>query len=432
MTQRQSNKVFAFSLAGSILLLCYIICSFCSIRWIYEHGFHYLRWHIILWIYLSIALGFVVAGYLLFHFQLLNTESAKRICLILSGLLFSFYLAEAFLRITGNGTTYTEKREGIFINPSERLQKKWYMVGYPHQSYVLNAPEYSYPRKNNSLGLADTEWKLLNDSNEVRIITLGDSFTEGDGAQFDSSYPRLLETLLQQDFPALKINVMNAGKCGSDPWFEYKKFHDLLLAYSPDIVIYTNGPNDLLGDHLYYGGMERFQPDSTVKNKMPVHRWMTIYELSYLFRLITTSAGYDDTFFGIHDREQNRETALADSRELSKMFSELAMKNNFICIQFVRPEKQDIEDGYYDFDYSKLIVQPDSLPNYFTFNLLEYYLDSLQMNKDASDYFWKIDGHHNAKGYAAMATAVHAYIKPLIARSISTRNTICDLVQNLK
>ena len=339
------------------------------------------------------------------------------------GLFAAFLIAEGFLRITHSGITYTEAREGVFVNPAERTQKSWYLIGQPHQTYHLETPEYSFARTINSLGLADKEWTTSKDSNEIRIITLGDSFTEGDGAAFDSTYPRVLERLLKKEFPKVKINVMNAGKCGSDPWFEYKKLSDLLLKYQPNIVVYTNGSNDLLYDHLCYGGMERFLPDSTVKNRIPPHRWMGLYEVSYLFRIMVKFVGYDDTFFGIEDREQNKKTSIADAHELSRSFSKLAVQHNFKCIQLIRPEKKDIEDGHYDFNFQELIGKADSLPSYFTFDILGFYKDSLHINQsNVQDYFWQVDGHYNAKGYEAMAKAVYFSIRTEVAKWASTHN----------
>ena len=415
------NKDFWKGVLTGFVFSLLVIYSFFRIYWIMEVGLRYLHWHAVLWRYVSIAAGVGGIGYLLYKSGKLKNKSVQKIFMVALGLFAGFYCAEIFLRLTNIGTTYSEKREGVFVNPADRMQKSWYKVGQPNQTYDLKAQEYSFSRTNNSLGLADKEWTTQKDTNEIRLLTLGDSFTEGDGAAFDSSYPSILERLLQNKFSKVKINVMNAGECGSDPYFEYKKLSDLLLNYKPDIVVYTNGSNDLLFDHLCYGGMERFLPDSTVKNKIPKHSWMGLYEISYVFRLIIEFAGYDDTFFGINDRESNKKTSISDSHNLSRAFSQLAVQNSFKCIQLIRPEKADIEDGHYDFDLSALL-QTDSLPSYSTFNILPFYLDSLHINQsNVQDYFWFTDGHHNAKGYQAMAEAVYSCVKPVVLEKTKTK-----------
>ncbi len=383
-----------------------------------EIGLKYFRWHAVLWLYLFILLLFTVGSYFLYKWGVLKSLRGQKIYLVVCGLVAGSYLAEIYLRLSGDLTTYSEHREGVFVNPAERAQKTWYMTYQPNQVNVLCAgSEYSFERHANSEGFSDKEWSTEKDTNEIRIITLGDSFTEGDGAAADSSYPSVLRQLLQHGFAQLKVTVMNAGRCGSDPWFEFKKLHDLLLKYRPDIVLYTNGSNDLLFDHLMYGGMERFAADSTVKNKIPNHRWLGLYEVSYVFRLIVGVAGYDNTLFGLQDREKNKTKAIHDSKLLRMDYSRLAVENNFQCIELIRPEKDEMENNSYRFDLKKLLAGSDTLNNFTSFDLLHFYADSLHITEEKTkEYFWKLDGHHNARGYEAMAKAAYSSIYPMLDR----------------
>ena len=368
-----------------------------------------------------IAAGlFLGMSYHLFKERKLKSAPAQKKYLLALGLFAGFYLAEILLRLLNIGTTYSEQREGVFVNPAERAEKSWYLTWQPYAQITLaSGSDYSFPRTANSEGLSDKEWMVEKDSNEIRVMTLGDSFTEGDGCAYDSTYPRVLERMLQKEFPQVKINVFNAGRCGSDPWFEYKKLHDRLLKYQPDIVMYTNGSNDLFFDHLCYGGMERFAPDSTVKNRIPRHRWLILYEVSYVFRVVVGFLGYDNTLFGYGDREKDKSVALADAREMSRKYSELAVQNNFTCIQLIRPDKNEIEDGAYVFNPEELTNGTDTLPRYFTFDLLRYYQDSLHISQsNVDEYYWRIDQHHNARGYAAMARAVFSCLKPVVREKI--------------
>lgn len=418
---KQSKDFWKGVVAGFILSL-FVIYSFFRIYWIMEIGIKYFRWHAILWLYLSILLVFGLIGYYCYKFGKLKNELNQKKFLLATGLLMGFYLAEIGLRVTKIGIAYSETREGVYVNPAERMQKTWYTTYPPNCKIELKAAEYCYPRNTNKEGLSDVEWSEPKDTNEIRIMTLGDSFTEGDGCPFDSTYPNVLSHLLQSRFPQLKINVMNPARSGSDPWFEYKKLNDRLLKYKPDIVVYTNSTNDLFFDHLNYGGMERFAADSTVTNRIPQHWWLGLYEVSYVFRLFMDFAGYDNSLFGIGDREKNKIQALADARYISGKFSQLAVKNNFICVQLLRPEKNEIEDGAFAFNAIDLTSGTDTLPRYFTYDLLSYYRNTLKINRsNASEYYWKIDQHHNPKGYSIMAQAVYECIKPKIEARIMNK-----------
>jgi hypothetical protein len=179
----------------------------------------------------------------------------------------------------------------------------------------------------------------------------------------------------------------------------------------------------MLFDHLNYGGMERFAPDSTVKNRIPQPRWLGVYEVSYLFRFVMQNIGYDNTLFSQVQRNQNDIDAVLDARQLSGRYSQLAVKNNFYCIQLLRPDKIEMLTGQYVFNKAQLLQGTDTLPNYSTFDLLEYYRDSLHIDRSNTDqYFWGIDQHHNAKGYAMMAHAVAVAVKKALAKKIQELN----------
>lgn len=411
------NKDFFKGMIAGFLLSLFAIYSFFRIYWIMAIGLKFFRWHAILWLYAFIALMLSSIGYWLFKKGKLKNPRTQKTALTILGIFIGIYLSESYLRLKGEGRMYSEEREGIFINPAERTEKTWYIKWPPHVSRAsMFSNEYAYDRITNSDGYSDREWTQKKDSNEIRIMTLGDSFTEGDGCAFDSTYPNALGRVLQARFPELKINVMNAARRGSDPWFEYKKLHDILLPYQPDIVLYTNGSNDMFFDHLTYGGMERFLPDSTVKNRIPEHSWLGLYEVSYVFRLIMKAIGYDHTFFSKADREKNSREAIVDARQLSHTYSQLAVENHFICIQLLRPDKNEMITGQYIFNVDSLLRGTDTLAQYMTFDLLAYYRDSLHIRgSDVDAYFWKIDQHHNAKGYATMGRAIATCVEKIIA-----------------
>lgn len=416
------NRDFLKGVLVGFVLALFACYSFFRLYWILEIGIKYFRWHAILWLYVMLLLLFAAFSYMLYKTGRLKKPAIQHAYLITAGLIAGLHLAEGYFRLSGKHTSYLEHREGVFVNPAERVEKGWYMTWHPNETIALSSGnEYRYLRQTNSEGLSDKEWSTVKDSNEVRIITLGDSFTEGDGAALDSSYPSQLKGMLQKQFPDVKINVMNAGRCGSDPWFEYVKLRDRLLKYKPDIVVYTNGSNDLLFDHLIYGGMERFAPDSTVKNKYVTHKWLWLYEISHLFRALADVAGYDPTLFGIGDRMQNEKSCITDALQLAEMYDRLAKENHFTCIELIRPDKGEMEEGKYLFNIQQLLTGYKPTANFSRLDLLRFYHTQLAINKDnLNSYFWHTDAHHNAKGYNAMAKAVYSVTEPVVKAKIVT------------
>ncbi len=64
-----------------------------------------------------------------------------------------------------------------------------------------------------------------------------------------------------------------------------------------------------------------------------------------------------------------------------------------------------MKKGKYDFA-SELIdfANNNGISN---LNLLDYYINIEGLNKNSvSEYYWKIDGHHNSKGYELFANGV--------------------------
>lgn len=140
----------------------------------------------------------------------------------------------------------------------------YYHTWFPNEKHDLKNIEFSYSRHTNSLGFSDREWAVQKDTTKLRIITLGDSFTEGDAAPADSAYPFLLQQILGE-----RVEVLNAGICGCDPVFNYKNLEDRLLKYQPDVVIQTISTNDLFKDISLRGGFERFMPEGVIYTPSP-------------------------------------------------------------------------------------------------------------------------------------------------------------------
>lgn len=90
----------------------------------------------------------------------------------------------------------------------------------------------------NSLGLRDREYGPKG-ADEIRILSLGDSFAFGAGVELDETYAKVLEHKLRERFPQLPISVINAGVAGYGQRQEILAFADLRPVIDPDIVLAT-------------------------------------------------------------------------------------------------------------------------------------------------------------------------------------------------
>lgn len=98
----------------------------------------------------------------------------------------------------------------------------------------------------NSQGFRGDAVALVKPANTFRIFTIGGSTTLGVTNSYPDSYPFMLQALLQERYPDVKIEVQNAG-C---PW--YTSAHALVSytvavrQYQPDLVIFFEAINDMV------------------------------------------------------------------------------------------------------------------------------------------------------------------------------------------
>ncbi len=359
-------------------------------------------------IHMCTGLFLIVAAYSCLYF-LIQLIFFKKIRLktnlqLLLGVIFLFlFIIEFFLRFSSY-KTYAEVRTGYYQSPYEPQVHSWYYTRSNYKKFTLDSPEFSFDRDVNSLGLSDDEPSLSKDSNEYRILGIGDSFTEGDGASKDSTWLKFLEYQLRKKYPERKFSFINAGESGSDPFFEYVLLRDKLLKYKPDLVIPAFGID--LEDVMIRGGMERFRADSDVEfHKAP--SFEPLYSLFYSVRLIIHRVfGYNKLLISPASQEQGiKEYAVDGLMEAGQQFKDLAEKNHFKLLFVVYPQKSEVVENNYMY-WNRIIpaLQTENTP---VVDLLKYYRNTAGVNEtNFQQYYWVQDGHHNAKGYRLFADGV--------------------------
>jgi len=113
-------------------------------------------------------------------------------------------------------------------------------IGYGRGDDPAIAMERGFYR-HNSLGFRDKEWSVEKAKGAFRLIVLGDSFAWGQGVEEENTFPRVLESLLNE---RQCVEVCNSGRSGLNTVQEVELLEDHLLVYDPDFVLLQFCLND--------------------------------------------------------------------------------------------------------------------------------------------------------------------------------------------
>lgn len=143
----------------------------------------------------------------------------------------------------------------------------------------------------NSHGLRDDEFPLKPAKNESRILMLGDSFTYGQGVAFENTFPQHTERLLNDVYKNRNINVINAGKCGSNTTWQLEYLKNKGWEFDPDLVVLQFYSNDI---ELTTDPKEHSQNQILeVFFRRPLWRSYVVFFLRYNFDRFITSLYVD-------------------------------------------------------------------------------------------------------------------------------------------
>lgn len=330
-------------------------------------------------------------------------------------------LAELTLRIKGDTYSYMEKKgkpysssfggDSLFNNPVYSIR-----YGQEYTSHYTD-PEFNY-----SLWLNENFFREINQEPkgliygpygevEFRVLGLGDSFTEGMGAPFDSTWLQLLPWQFERDSTRWYSSVVG-GVIDNDPFFSYKQFTGKLINLQPDLVILVINATDV-HDHWTRGGNERFREDGSVRFREPpkIEWW---FERSHLVRSIMINIlGYNWHFISSRNKEKVYQDFLEDMKPLIADFDSVSKANNADLMIAIHPMDYEVQDGkyYYDLAALKNYASNMGIP---TADVLQYMVQQGQVGEAAAkQYFWPIDRHMNSQGYLVFAKAVAAKMDSL-------------------
>lgn len=107
----------------------------------------------------------------------------------------------------------------------------------PDTDVVIETPIDKMEFRTNSQGLRDYEIPLQKEPGEFRIVVLGDSATFGQSVELDKTCHKVLQRLLEKQYPGRKFSVVNHGMQGYSILQGYYFYCDVGRRYSPDLVI---------------------------------------------------------------------------------------------------------------------------------------------------------------------------------------------------
>lgn len=343
--------------------------------------------------------------------NLLNVsrDARNNIRLSLLTTIVLLFAMELFLRFgLGTYSNYLEQNgSGDYVSPYSQNTQSWFHTYYPNSTFNLLRPEFSHSRKINSLGIPEREIQRKKAADEYRIVALGDSYTDGIGTSYESTWIKVFENALNRRVSNKKLTTINAGVSGSDVYFEYMLLREKLLSYHPDLVIVAVNANDI-EDIITRGGMDRFASDGTLRTRKGP-KWEWVYGVNYIFRHIIHDAFKLDWLFLAPGEVAREEQAAADKMKLAlEHFARLEQNYNFKLVVVFHPLEGEIANGhYYPPPYKNLIQEFKRSSRTHIIDLLDYYQSQQIITKgNTSELFWPIDRHHNTKGYAVMGQAI--------------------------
>lgn len=363
---------------------------------------------------LAAWLGLRAVNY--FSGRLMSHTAAANLRTVIIASTAALVAAELFLRyVKQDYKSYTELN-GSFNHVSEKIQRRalsvlnhvipntessWFHTNDPLRKVDYRKPEFSVSNEYyNSLGLREAELSGFAGYSGNLIVGLGDSFTEGVGATFDSAWLKQLERILTDR--GFRIKTLNAGVQGSDPLFGYMLLKYKLADLNPRLVIVAINNSDVY-DVISMGGWDRFQNNFLVKYHPP-EWWEYFYSFSFIVRnIVHGMLGMDRQFLTKEQKEAEEKKAKAEIIRCIQKFRDYSLEKNFNLLIVFHPMAYEIQN--HAFELADMCRQTDTL-SVPCLDLYAWYIMHGINEKNVYEYYWKTDLHHNAKGYGLWAQAV--------------------------
>jgi len=384
-------------------LLIAIMLLYGSFFVVNHSNFYYLFFGNLL---LLTGLSFLVETILYILIAFIKRLKSKQIAIVSTSrsTFIVLFIAEVILRFTGIMQTYPERADGKYFSMAKQEKlNSWYWAHTPNTVISNQKKEFLFQRNVNSLGISEMELSQEKGS-KLRILALGDSFTEGVGTSYENSWVKQMETRWKSN----NIETINGGIGGSDPIYEFVLYRDKLINYHPDILIITINSTDIT-DVAGRGGFERFHNDGTAGKDAPSWEWL--YATNHIIRLIINANDYSSSLLkNVHSKEAELKAILHIKEALSKLKT-LTSEQKTKLLVVLQPSIQEFEGGIHtpffgQTELAKFLKEKQ-------FHFLDSSIDFKKNVSTISHYYYPLDSHFNEKGYSLFGKTIYEKIEDL-------------------
>jgi lysophospholipase L1-like esterase len=208
---------------------------------------------------------------------------------------------ELFLRLFAPQSLTGTSVQGEHFSAQDSVLGMRYVPG---AVWRFRHPEYRVEYAINAAGFRDARQHLEpKPAGVVRVLLLGDSFTFGQGVNYEDAWPVVAERLVDQRYPG-RLELVKAGVQGSDTRSQLIRLRQLAPRFDADAVVvgflindvYSNVPLD---SRDLERGSASPTPWDTVRSTVyrSVDEVPTFHLLTFARRLITS---FDPAYIGLY------------------------------------------------------------------------------------------------------------------------------------
>ncbi len=315
---------------------------------------------------------------------------------------FGFFLYQKYSKNVLGVSVMRINKENVSFSPTQELPHFYEWKPYEEIVHERDWLPKTVIANTNSDGLIGSEeYPLKKPEGTLRIIALGDSFTEGPFVEADQTYPAQLEKMLNQSnsCPQIKhYEVLNFGVGGYDIEYSAHRFMTKGLKYRPDLTLWLLKDDDFFD--LTEESLKRIDdytktiPDD-VKNDMT--KWEKYSMIDDILR--PTEVNLWEKLNNVVRKEMQQDidqkhyfaTQSAALRNVSKSVNSPILLATFEDIWKIHEARMKSWES--EMDNITVFKGIPVLDPGFTFE--------------------PYDGHPNAKGYEIIAEHVFTYIKEI-------------------
>jgi lysophospholipase L1-like esterase len=282
----------------------------------------------------------------------------------------------------------------------------WRLRAYANSD--LN-PESRDTQLINSMGFRDDEFARAKAPGELRVITMGDSCTFGDGVANWETYSNVLEEMLGKALPGKKVQVINAGVPGYTSYQVRTYLEHELLPYQPDLVVVYVGFNDNVPAVNGITDAQRGVVSRSVWTIQSVFGSLRSYQLlKYLLLRVKQRM-----FPGVDPQEKNPEgpenqifrVSFKDYISNFLAIKKLGEQHGFRMLLFTLPHKFTYEPERNK--YIRQAAMQGHIP------LLDLFAFMKKYEAQGEDLYTEDGGHPNVLGHRRVAEAIFGKMKEM-------------------